>query len=294
MEKEQMNQEKKARAGLMGAMFIFGTIGVFVRYIPLPSSMIALVRGLTGTLFLLLLLKVKKQPLDKKAIRENLWVLCLSGAFIGVNWILLFEAYRYTTVATATLCYYLAPVFVIVAAPLLLGEKNSLRKWLCVPVALAGMVLVSGVTRAQFTGTSEFAGIFLGIGAAVFYAAVMLLNKKLKPIGAYDKTIVQLGAAAIVILPYTLLTEKVTELNWEPFGLFLLLVVGIVHTGAAYALYFGSMSHLKAHTIAICSYVDPVVAILLSALVLGEQLTVPGIIGAILVLGATLVSELGE
>lgn len=286
--------ERTARLGLIGAMFVFGTIGIFVRYIPLPSSIIALVRGVVGTLFLLLFLKIKKKPLDKVAIKNNLWVLCLSGGFIGVNWILLFESYRYTTVATATLCYYLAPVFVIIAAPFVLKEKNSLKKWICVLVALIGMVFVSGVAETGISGLAELRGILLGVGAAVFYASVMLLNKKLKNIGVYDKTIFQLATAAIVVLPYALLTENVTQLDWNPLAIMMLAVVGIVHTGISYALYFGSMSHLKAQTIAIFSYVDPVVAIILSALILNETLTPLGILGAVLVLGSTLVSELGE
>lgn len=294
MKEDMKRVEGSARLGLISAMFIFGTIGIFVRYIPLPSSVLALVRGVVGTLFLLLFLKIKKQPLDKGAIKDNLWVLCLSGAFIGVNWILLFEAYRYTTVATATLCYYLAPVFVIVAAPIVLKEKNSLKKWICALIALVGMVFVSGVAEGGIPTLGELRGVMLGVGAAVFYASVMLLNKKLKPIGAYDKTILQLAAAAVVILPYALFTENVTALDWNPLSVCMLAVVGIVHTGIAYALYFGSMTHLKAHTIAIFSYVDPVVAIILSALILRESLTPLGIVGAILILGSTLVSELGE
>lgn len=291
-----MNGKKEwnGRLGLISAMFIFGTIGIFVRYIPLPSSVIALVRGVVGTLFLLIFMGIRKQPLDKAAIKANLWVLCLSGAFIGVNWILLFESYRYTTVATATLCYYLAPVFVIVAAPLVLKEKNSLKKWICALVALVGMIFVSGVAEGGIPTVAELRGVLLGVGAAVFYASVMLLNKKLKPIGAYDKTILQLAAASVVILPYALLTESMGSLDWNLLAVCMLAVVGIVHTGISYALYFGSMTHLKAHTIAIFSYVDPVVAIILSALILGESLTPLGMVGAVLILGSTLVSELGE
>lgn len=294
MKEEMKRMERSARLEFIGAMFVFGTIGIFVRYIPLPSSVIALVRGVVGTLFLLIFLRIRKQPIDKTAVKNNLWILCLSGVFIGVNWILLFESYRYTTVATATLCYYLAPVFVIVAAPIVLKERNSLKKWLCALVALVGMVFVSGVAEGGIPTMAELRGVLLGVGAAVFYASVMLLNKKLKPIGAYDKTIVQLAAAAVVILPYALLTENITALDWNPLAVCMLAVVGIVHTGIAYALYFGSMSHLKAHTIAIFSYVDPVVAIILSAVILGETLTPLGMVGAVLILGSTLVSELGE
>lgn len=275
-------------------MAIFGTMGLFVRNIPLPSSVIALVRGVLGVGFLLGVLALRREKPDKTAIRQGLWLLCLSGAAIGFNWILLFEAYRYTTVAVATLCYYLAPVLVTLLSPLVLGERLTGRKLLCILAALGGMVLVSGVPETGLPAWGELVGILCGLGAAVLYASVVLMNKKLPPgLGAFDQTIVQLAAASVVLLPYTLLTEEVSAFQLSPLGLCLLLVLGFVHTGLAYALYFGAMTKLPAQTVALFSYLDPVVAILISALVLGEALTLLGAIGAILVLGGTLVSEMG-
>jgi len=92
------------------SMFIFGTIGIFRRYLPLPSSLVAMVRGAIGMAFLLAVMALIRRKLDVAAIRKNFLRLCLSGACLGINWILLFEAYNYTSVATATLCYYLAPM----------------------------------------------------------------------------------------------------------------------------------------------------------------------------------------
>lgn len=275
------------------AMFLFGTIGIFVHYIPLQSSVIAFVRGIIGTLFLLLITLVTKNKLLWEDIKKNLFLLCLSGAFIGINWILLFESYRYTSVATATLCYYMAPIFVIVASPFLLKETLSRRKVCCVIVALTGMVFVSGIIQ---TGISlwEVRGISCGIGAAVFYSLVIISNKKMKPISSYDKTIVQLFIAAVVVLPYIFIIGDIKEITLTPVSIGLLFVVGIVHTGLAYTLYFGSMKDLKAQTVAIFSYIDPVVAIILSALLLKEKMETTGMIGAVLILGAALFSELPE
>lgn len=276
------------------SMIIFGTIGIFRRYIPLPSSMVAMTRGLVGMLFLLALLRVRKIRLNGSAIRKKLPLLCLSGAAMGVNWILLFEAYNYTSVATATLCYYLMPMFVILVSPFLLKEKLTIRKLICVAVALAGMVFVSGILNAGFTGAAEIKGVLLGLAAAAFYASVVLMNKGLGNVPAFDRTIVQLGAAGIVLVPYVLLTENVAAMSFTPVTIAMLAVVCIIHTGVAYALYFGSLMYLKAQTAAILSYIDPVVAVLLSALLLKENMGVTGIIGAVLVLGAALVSELPE
>ena len=280
-----------ARLEMTASMVIFGTIGIFVHYIPLPSSILALVRGIVGVIFLLLVVVSTKKNMSLSAIKRNLCFLIPSGIAIGINWILLFEAYHYTTVATATLCYYLAPIFVILISPLMLKEKLTVKKILCSLVALGGMVFVSGILETGVQDFSELKGILFGLGAALFYATVILLNKKLKDISAYDKTIVQLGVSVVVLLPYTLVTQSIDLSILSPRILVLLLIVGIVHTGMAYALYFGSMKELKAQTVAIFSYIDPVVAILLSALFLHQGLGLTGMLGAVMILGATFVSE---
>jgi len=287
-----MSGVNKSKLSLILSMFIFGTIGIFRRFIPLPSSILAMARGAIGVVFLLIFMAVKKEKLNFKEIKDKILLLCISGVLIGFNWILLFEAYNYTTVATATLCYYMAPVFVIIASPFLFKEKLTLKKILCVIIALAGMVLVSGVIETGFSGIGEFKGVLLGLGAAALYASVVLMNKKTAGVPIYTKTVIQLGSAAIVLLPYTLLTENFAELTLEPLTIIMLLVVGVIHTGWAYALYFGSMDNLKAQTVAIFSYIDPVVAIILSAIILNEEMSIFGVIGAVLVLGSTLISEL--
>jgi len=281
-----------AKLNIILSMLIFGTIGIFVRHVPLPSSVIALVRGVVGTLFLLGFSRLRKVRVDWSGIRRHLLLLVVSGAFIGFNWILLFEAYRYTTVATATLCYYLAPVFVILASPILFGERLTLWKMLCVAGALVGMVCVSGVLEVGVSGAGEMLGILFGVGAAVLYAGAVLMNKKLTQVPGFDRTIVQLGAAALALLPYVLLTQRGTQMNWSVSVVVLLLIMGIVHTGIAYALYFGAIKELPAQTSALLSYIDPVSAILLSAVFLNEWPTFWSGVGAVLVLGATLLSEM--
>lgn len=285
--------DKKSKLAIITAMTVFGTIGIFRKYIPLPSSLIAMVRGYVGAIFLLLVVLLKKEKINWESIKKNLVLLVVSGGLIGFNWILLFESYQYTTVATATLCYYMAPIFVILVSPFLFKEKLTGKKAVCVAVALTGMVLVSGILDVGFA-ISELKGVIFGLGAAVLYASVIVLNKFIKNISAYDKTILQLASAAIVVTPYVFLTEDVGALTFDPLAIVMLAVVGIIHTGISYFLYFGSMDNLKAQTIALFSYIDPVVAILLSAFVLREDIGIAGIIGAVLVLGSTLVSEMPD
>ena len=283
----------KNKLMLLGAMGIFGTVGIFRNYIPLDGGVIAGFRAVVGLLFLLGVMLISGKRFDWKAIRKNLLILCISGAAMGFNWVLLFESIGPTTVATATACYYLAPLFLILASPLV-GEKLSLKKVLCVAVALVGLVFVSGVMDGGLPPIRQIKGILLALGAAVLYATVMLLNKKLSPIPAYDKTSVQLAAAALVVIPYIFLGKGLELGAMTPLSYTLLAVVGIVHTGIAYVMYFGSMGSLKAQTIAIFSYLDPVIAVLLSALLLREPMNFWGIAGTVLILGSALVSELTD
>lgn len=289
-----MKKNYTAFAKLLGAMGIFGTIGIFVKYIPLSSGIIALSRGVIGATFLLLMLLCTRKHISKEAIRKNLPLLAISGGCIGLNWVLLFESYRFTTVATATLCYYMAPLFVVIISPFLLKEKLTLKKSICVAIALIGMVFVSGILQTGIHSLAELRGVLLGLGAALLYACVVLMNTKIKDIGAYDKTIVQLVAAAIVMIPYCLIAERGTSLAIPTTAWILLIIVGVVHTGLAYAMYFGSMQSIPAQTTAIFSYTDPIIAVILSATLLKEPFTWYTGIGAVLVLGAALVSELPE
>lgn len=287
-----MNAVIRAKRDLIFSVSVFGTIGIFVRWIGLPSSVIALVRGAVGAAFLLLLARFRHAPIDRTALRRRWQLLLLSAAMMSFNWITLFEAYRYTTVATATLCYYMAPIFVTLISPVLLRERLTARKLLCVFLALAGMVFVSGVPQSGLPGPSEAKGILLALCSAALYAGVILINKYLAGVPAYDRTLLQLACAAAVMIPYILLTEDLSAISVTPLGAVLLLIVAVFHTGWCYALYFGSMTVLSAQTVALFSYIDPIVAILLSALLLREPLGWSGILGAALVLGSTLVSEL--
>ena len=235
-----MDNREQNRAGSMlmlaSSMLIFGTIGIFRRYIPLSSGLLAFARGVIGTAFLVLFMRLRRAGRRGRAVttanmgpgrpqkpgksedagaeraektggtgdagpgrpeaasETKEWhrsvILVLSGALIGINWILLFEAYNYTTVATATLCYYMEPVIVILLSPLFFKERLTGKKLICTAAALAGMALVSGIFEpgGSIAGAAGAAGlrgdnlrgILYGLGAAVLYASVVILNKRLR------------------------------------------------------------------------------------------------------------------
>ncbi len=276
---------------LIFSMVIFGTIGIFRRNIPESSAMIACVRGILGGLFLYGLIRVKGRRPDWTAIRKNRLLLVMSGIFIGLNWILLFEAYNYTSVAVATLCYYMAPAIVILLSPIVLKERLTGFKVVCVLVALIGMIFVSDLPANGLPQLGEAKGILCGLGAAVLYATVMMCNKKITDISAYDKTMIQLMCAGGVLLPYLAVTETAAGISLSVSTVVLLLIVSILHTGFTYSLYFGSFDKLPAQTVALFSYIDPITAILLSAVLLHEKMSASCVLGMVLITGATICSE---
>ena len=255
----------------------------------MSSAALAFARGLIGGIFLLCWMTLTGKPLKLQISKKNFFILCLTGVALGANWLLLFESYNHTSVAVATLCYYMEPTILILLSPLLFKEKLTAKKLVCAVVSFVGMVLVSGVLE---NGDTDLTGILFGLGAAVLYAVVVILNKKNPVENAYGKTMVQLFVSAAVLFPYLLLTEDVGSFSLGGTEIAMLLIVGIVHTGIAYAMYFGSVQNLPSQTVAVFSYIDPVLAVVLAGSLLGETLSVSELIGAVLILGAALVSEI--
>lgn len=282
---------RKSRLMMVTAMAVFGTVALFVRNIPVSSSEIALYRAVMAALLLGAFLLLSGQKIDFRAIRKELPLLLISGMAMGINWILLFEAYRYTTVSVATLSYYFAPVIVTVACPILFKEKTGVKQWLCFGMSTLGIVLITGVGDLS-AGNTHLIGILFGFGAAVLYAAVVLLNKFIKGVAGIQRTFLQFVAAILILLPYVLLTGGIHLHSLSGSGWVNLLIIGIIHTGITYCLYFSALRDIPGQEAAILSYIDPLVAVAISVFVLGEQLTLLQLLGGILILGFTLYNEI--
>lgn len=279
----------RERAKYITSVVLYGTIGMFLRYVSLPSELVAMCRGTIGSIFILAFLAFRHTKPDGKAIKKNLKWLIISGICLGLNWIFLFAAYMETTVAIASLCNYMAPLIVIVVAPLVLHEKLEVRKLPCVLAALIGIILVSGVTEG---GSGNPLGIVFGLSAAVCFVIIVICNRNLKDISSYDRSIVQLALSAVTILPYFIIHNLGKELYVSPGSIPIVLILGLLHTGVAYCLYFSGMATLPVQTVAVLGYIEPVVAVLCSAIFLAEPMTVSGWIGAVLIIAAAVVSEL--
>lgn len=286
-----MQKQNRSTWMLITSMFIFGTLSPFVRNISVSSGELALYRAILAAVCIGAYLMLRRQPIHLKTIRKELGLLLLSGGAMGFNWILLFEAYKYTTVSVATLSYYFAPVIVTALCPILFREKLTKKQIVCFIMSTIGLVLIT-VTGDMTGGGKDLIGIAFGLGAAALYASVVLLNKFIKNVAGIHRTFLQFLAAIIVLAPYVALSGGVSLGGMNATGWVCLLVVGLVHSGVAYCLYFSSLADLPGQKAAILSYIDPLVAVLISVTVLGEAMPPLQIAGGGLILGFTLWNEL--
>lgn len=285
-----MKKAMNPRLMLIASMTIFGTLGIFVRNIPVSSGELALYRAVLAAALIAAFLLVTKQRIPFANIKKEVPLLLASGVAMGINWILLFEAYKYTTVSLATLSYYFAPVIVTAVCPVLFKEKLTGKQILCFAMSTLGLVLITGI--GDVGSGSDFAGILFGLGAAVFYATVILLNKFIKNVEGIHRTFLQFLSAIVTLIPYVIMTSGVTLGSLNGIAWVNLLIVGLIHTGVTYCMYFSSLKELPGQKAAILSYIDPLVAVLISVTVLGEAMTLQQVIGGILILGFTLWNEI--
>lgn len=286
-----MKTTRHARLSIIFSMTIWGTLAPFVRNITVTSGELALYRAILAAAMIGIYLMITKQPIPLKSLGKEVYYLLFSGIAMGFNWILLFEAYKYTTVAISTLSYYFAPVIVTIACPFLFKEKITKRKVLCFALATLGLTLVIGITNLG-RGGNDAVGIAFGLGAALLYATVILLNKYIKGVSGIHRTFLQFLAAIAVLIPYVMFTGGVNLGLLDTSGWICLLVVGLVHTGVTYCLYFSSVKEIPGQEAAILSYVDPLVAVVIGIVVLKEPLSWQQFAGGALILGFTLWNEL--
>lgn len=281
----------RGRWMMIAAMVIFGTLGLFVRNVPVSSGELALYRAVLATLVIGAALLVTRQRIPFSRLKKEVPLLLLSGGAMGINWILLFEAYQYTTVSIATLSYYFAPVLVTAVSPILFREKLTPKQLICFVMSTVGIVMITATGQLS-GGSRNLTGILFGLGAAVLYATVILLNKFIKGVAGLHRTFMQFLAAIAVLIPYVAASGSFSLGALDAVGWGNLLIVGLIHTGLAYCLYFPALKELPGQKAAILSYLDPLVAVLLSVTVLGEPMTVWQVLGGVLILGFTLWSEL--
>lgn len=286
-----MKESNRSRLMMVTSMAIFGTLAPFVRRIGVTSGELALYRAIMAAALIAVFLLVTKQKIPFAAIKKEIPLFLISGMAMGFNWILLFQAYKFTTVSVATLSYYFAPVIVTILCPIIFREKLTKKQIICFIMSTLGLVLITGI--GDLSGaSSHLTGILFGLGAASLYATVILLNKFIKNVEGIHRTFLQFLAAIMVLVPYVMLTPRSGLTALDGMGWVCLLIVGFVHTGVTYCLYFTSLKDIPGQKAAILSYIDPLIAVVISVTILGESMSFVQVIGGVLILGFTLWNEL--
>ena len=294
-----MKKETKWKLVLIASMILFGLLAITTRKVADPimsTGFLCMLRGLGGAIFVLLFRVLSGHMPDWKGMGKNFLLLALSGILLGVNWAMLFQSYLYMDTGIGSLCNYMAPMAVILLSPIVFKEKLTWKKGLCVAVAFIGLILVSGLLTGGLTskeGGNLGIGFAYGLTGAACYTMMYVLNKKMKGVSGYDRSIVQLFFAGLVMIPYILFFEGgFKPVQWNTSVIIWTLVIVVIQTGLVYSMYYGCIEYVSAQTTSIFAYIDPVMTVTLGILVLGESPNVVKIIGAVLIIGAAVMSEI--
>lgn len=290
----------KATQKYLASLILFGSNGIVASMIDLPSLFIVLARVSLGAALLVALVVLSRSARTNlqapKHPRQALY-LAVSGAALGVAWLFLFEAYRYVGVGVASLLFYCGPVIVMALSPMLFKTRLTAQKVLGFAAVTVGAFLVVGQGLGE--GVSPW-GLFLGAMSAVMYAVMVIFSKKVTRIGGVECSAIQLCgslAAVAVYLGFSAATGSIelpSAAMLAHLNVPAALCIGLVNTGLGCYMYFSSMGELPVTRVAVCGYLEPLSAVVLSALLLGEAMTPANVLGAALILGGAIYSELGE
>ncbi len=282
------NMRSRAILKYLFALTLYGTIGLFLHFISYSSEFVVLCRGAIGTLFILFVLLSRKERIDIDSIKRNLRYLALSGFALGFNWVFLFAGYRHG-IAITPLCNYMAPLIVVLIFAVVYKQKINLKQQGCIALAFAGMLLLTGIFEDNSSG--DIRCVIYGLLAALGFVIMILCNRKLKDIKDLEKTLMQLFFSVLIVLPYVLLNDgfpKEFDLN----STILVIILGVLHTGVAYICYFAAIYTLEPQTIAVLGYLEPALNFFIGAVILKEDISILGVIGAFMIMIASIGNEI--
>ena len=266
-------------------MVVWGSLGVFTKSIPLSSLSLAFLRALIALPVLLIGMRGAggiRWPLAKPYI--------VSGVLLGFGWLTLFYGFKHTGISSAVIVYNLCPVYVMILAPLILKEAITKVQRMVIAASMLGLILIVGSNLSDGYGTL---GLGLSAVSGMLYAAIVMINRGIKNrMDSRAATFVQVFTAMLVLLPFALADGDVLNvLRLDTRAIAFTVLLGVLHTGVAYTLFFSVYSQMKSVEIVSYSYLEPLFGILFSVLFAGERLTLLQIAGGVLILGSTFLGE---
>ena len=269
------------------ALFIFGTNGIVASFIAMSSSDIVFLRLMLGSAFLLAIFLILRKPFVCFGQPRDAAYICVSGIAMGASWLFLYEAYQQIGVGASTLLYFVGPVIVLALSPFVFGERLTpvrVAGFFCV---IAGMYLVNEVL---LSGSGNTWGVFCGLMSAVLLAVMLITNKKAASIRGFENAFLQIFIGFLTVAVIRSALDGFSMII-PPEDIIFVLVIGIFNTGIGCYLYFSSLCSLPAQSVAVLGYIEPLSAVVFSALILSEVLLPVQILGAALILGGAFVAE---
>ena len=281
---------KKSYLKYFSSLLLFGSNGIIASYILLNSYEIVFLRSLIGGLFLIAVFILSKNKITFLNNKKHFIYAVISGMAMGISWMLLYEAYVKIGVSIATLLYYCGPVIVMIVSPFIFNERFTTYKIVGFIIVFIGMFLVN----ENILGEAKFSiGLLYGILGAVMYAVLVVFNKKAETIKGLENTIIQLISSVLIVAIFVQIKQGLMIPSLMD-NIIPVLFLGVVNTGIGCYLYFSSIQNLPAGSVAICGYIEPLSALIFSAIFLGERLSPIQMLGALCIIGGAMLAELSE
>lgn len=271
----------------ISALLLFGSNGIVASKINMSSYEIVFLRTMIGSIFLILLFCLGKRKVTFTKHKRDFMYIVLSGIAMGASWIFLYEAYALIGVSLASLAYYCGPVIVMILSPFLFKERLTGEKIIGFLIVLGGIFLINGKLSG---GALNRYGILCGLMSAVMYSLMVMFNKKSKNIKGLENSVIQLFVSFLTAAVFVgFKTGYSIAISGD--DVIWIIILGLVNTGIGCWFYFSSIGNIPVQTVAICGYLEPLSAVILALIVLGETMTIPQIIGAIMIISGAVFSE---
>ncbi|MDI7741865.1 DMT family transporter [Lysinibacillus fusiformis] len=269
------------------ALLLFGSNGIVASYILLNSYEIVFLRTMIGSLFLIIVFAISKKKVEFWKNKKHFLYLVISGMAMGASWMFLYEAYVQIGVSIATLAYYCGPVIVMILSPLIFKEKMTKAKLLGFLAVIIGMLCVNGLAFTE----GKVSGLIFGILSAFMYVVMVIFNKKARTIKGLENAMCQLVISFLTVAIFIGM-KRGFRVDVFDGNLMPILILGIINTGVGCYFYFSSIGRLPVQSVSILGYLEPLSALIFSAAILGEKLSLIQMAGAVLILGGAAFGEL--
>lgn len=284
-----INKEKVGYVELILAMFLSGTIGVFVEFSKQPIINIVFYRCVIGSVCLLIYIHLVKLLKRQPAFPVREFILIgIIGISVVLNWLALFSSYSYTSIGIATTIYHIQPLIVFFLGAFIFREKITRDKVLWLLLAFFGVLLIINPTDKALIGNNYFKGCILAVTAACLYSIATLATKSVKVASPYMIALFQMLIGSLMLWPFV----QFSTFPQTPLQYSSIIILGVVHSAFMYILLYSSYQKLSTTSISILSYIYPLVAILSDFIVFNKVFSTLQIIGGIMIISAGFCNKL--